>query len=100
MPLCVAEYLGQRTDIDVPDILPSELVLQREVGHVIREGREGRKGSDMLTRHLAALGEKVCRMPVFPSRKRPNWHRWCNLFASFASFVDQLRVVILMTRRV
>lgn len=25
MPLCVAEYLGQRTDIDVPDILPSEL---------------------------------------------------------------------------
>ena len=51
----------------------------------------------MLTRHLAALGEKVCRRPVFPSRKRPNWHRFSRLFAPFAPGVDQLRVVLLET---
>ena len=72
------------------------LVVPREVGHVIREGREGRKGSAMPIRFLGALGEKVCRMPVFPSRKTPKRPRFSRLFAPFAPGVDQLRVVLLV----
>ena len=47
----------------------AQLLLQREVGHVIHAGRAGRKGSAMLFRSLVALRKKVCRMPVFRSRK-------------------------------
>ena len=64
-------------------------IVQREVGHVIHEGREERKGSDMLICALVALGGTACRMPVFQSRKIPHWHRWFRLFAPFAPFVDQ-----------
>ena len=71
------------------------LVVQREVGHVIREGRAGRKGSDMPIRFLVALGEKVCRMPWFRAHKTPKRPRFYRLFAPFAPGVDQLRVVLL-----
>ena len=71
------------------------IILQREVGHVIRAGREGRKGSDMPIRLLVALDGTACRRPWFRARKTPKRHRFSRLFAPFAPGVDQLRVVIL-----
>ena len=55
-------------------------------GHVIREGREGRKGSDMPIRLLVALDGTACRRPWFRARKTPKRPRFSRLFASF---VDQ-----------